>query len=80
MVRITIPHRSRGFVVVGLFGNEFAMEQAIKRLNLVENVQYQITSRRHLRIEGKSTDPEILERVKNIVRRSHGYVEEEKKL
>ncbi len=56
------------------------MEQAIKRLNLVANVQYQITSRRHLRIEGKSTDPEILERVKNIVRRSHGYVEEEKKL
>ncbi|GEM_PF-3765685 len=77
MVKIRFPRSSRGFVIVGLFGNEFAMEQAIQRLASVEKIEYQVTSRRHLKIQGKSGDQGIIERVKSIVRRSHGYVEQE---
>jgi hypothetical protein len=64
----------KGFVVVGLFGNEWAMEQAVRRLQGAGYAPV-VEDRRHLRIRVERTTPGVKEEVRRLIRAAQGYVE-----
>jgi hypothetical protein len=64
----------KGFVVVGLFGNEWAMEQAVSRLQQAGYTPV-VEDRRHLRIRVDRPDPAVKEEVRRLIRAAQGYVE-----
>jgi len=61
----------------GLFGNEYAMEQAIEELKKHEGYQWTVLDRRNLSIRFEKRNPEAEELVKRTLEMHHGYAEHE---
>ena len=62
--------------VRGLFGNEYAMENAIEELRKLENVpDFKVLDRRNLQVVVSKNDTQTRDLVKNVITIAHGYVE-----
>ncbi len=63
--------------VRGLFGNEYAMENAVDEIRKLKYVQYKMLDRRNLQVVLKRGDESTKALVRNIIKIAHGYVEGE---
>ena len=61
----------------GLFGNEYAMEQAIEELKKHEGFEWAVLDRRNLSVRFPKRDREGEEIVKRTLEMYHGYAEHE---
>lgn len=61
----------------GLFGNEYAMEQAIEELKKHKGFEWAVLDRRNLSVRLPKRDPENEEIVKRTLEMYHGYAEHE---
>ncbi len=61
----------------GLFGNEYAMEQAIEELKKHEGLEWTVLDRRNLSVRLARRDAEVEETVKRLFEMYHGYPEHE---
>lgn len=62
--------------VRGLFGNEYAMENAVDELKKLEKVpSFRVLDRRNLSVVMQERDSTTRELVKNIIKIAHGFVE-----
>jgi len=61
----------------GLFGNEFAMEQAIEELKKHEGFEWAVLDRRNLSVRLPKRSPETEEVVKRTLEMYHGFTEHE---
>ncbi len=61
----------------GLFGNEYAMEQAIEELKKHKGFEWTVLDRRNLSVRFAKRDPETEEIVKRALEMYHGYAEHE---
>ncbi|MDG6988281.1 MAG: hypothetical protein JRN21_03040 [Nitrososphaerota archaeon] len=61
--------------VRGLFGNEYAMEQAIEELKKHQGFEWAVLDRRNLSVRFARRDKESEEIVKRTLEMHHGYVE-----
>ena len=61
----------------GLFGNEYAMEQAIEELKKHKGYEWAVIDRRNLSVRLPRRDRETEEVVKRTLEMSHGYAEHE---
>lgn len=61
----------------GLFGNEYAMEQAIEELKKHQGYEWAVLDRRNLSIRFVKRDAEAEELVKRTLEMYHGFTEHE---
>lgn len=61
----------------GLFGNEYAMEQAIEELKKNEGVEWEVLDRRNLSVRFAKRNAEAEGAVKRTLEMYHGYAEHE---
>ena len=61
----------------GLFGNEYAMEQAIEELKKHEGYEWAVLDRRNLSIRFAKRDAETEDLVKRTLEMYHGFAEHE---
>ena len=61
----------------GLFGNEYAMEQAIEELKKHEGYEWAVLDRRNLSVKFPKRNAEAEEVVKRTLEMYHGYAEHE---
>jgi hypothetical protein len=61
----------------GLFGNEYAMEQAIKELEKHQGFKWEVLDRRNLSVRFAKRDVETEEVVKRTFEMYHGFAEHE---
>ena len=62
--------------VRGLFGNEYAMENAVDELKKLEKVpDFKVLDRRNLQVVLSKNDTKTRNLVKNVITIAHGYVE-----
>jgi hypothetical protein len=61
----------------GLFGNEYAMEQAIEELKKHEGFRWEVLDRRNLSVRLEKRNRETEELVKRTLELYHGYAEHE---
>ena len=61
----------------GLFGNEYAMEQAIGELKKHQGLKWVVLDRRNLSIRLEKREPETEEMVKRTLEMCHGFAEHE---
>ena len=62
--------------VRGLFGNEYAMENAVDELKKLEKVpEFKVLDRRNLQVVVTKSDEKTRNLVKNVITIAHGYVE-----
>jgi hypothetical protein len=61
----------------GLFGNEYAMEQAIEELKKHKGYEWAVLDRRNLSVRLQRRDAEKEEVVKRTIEMYHGYPEHE---
>ncbi len=61
----------------GLFGNEYAMEQAIEELKKHQGYQWLVLDRRNISIRFERRDAETEELVKRTLEIFHGFTEHE---
>jgi hypothetical protein len=61
----------------GLFGNEYAMEQAIEELKKHEGFEWVVLDRRNLSVRFPKRDAENEELVKRTLEMYHGFAEHE---
>jgi len=61
----------------GLFGNEYAMEQAIEELKKHKGYEWAVLDRRNLSVRLQRRDAETEEMVKRTIEMYHGYPEHE---
>jgi len=61
----------------GLFGNEYAMEQAIEELKKHEGYEWTVLDRRNLSVRFSKRDAEMEEVVKRTLEMYHGFAEHE---
>ena len=61
----------------GLFGNEYAMEQAVEMLKGLKGLEYTVKDRRNLSVRLPGRDPKTEEMVKRTFEIHHGFVESE---
>jgi len=61
----------------GLFGNEYAMEQAIGELKKHQGYQWAVLDRRNISIRFERRDAETEELVKRTLEMYHGFTEHE---
>lgn len=61
----------------GLFGNEYAMEQAIEELKKHSGFEWAVLDRRNLSVRLPRRDREVEEIVKRTLEIHHGYTEHE---
>jgi len=61
----------------GLFGNEYAMEQAIEELKKHEGYKWEVLDRRNLSIRFERRNPGAEEIVKRTLEMYHGFTEHE---
>ncbi len=75
------PERSRArmpgdWEVRGIFGNEYAMENAVDELKKLEKVpDYKVLDRRNLQVVVSKSDEKTRTLVKNVITIAHGFVE-----
>ena len=67
----------KAWEIRGLFGNELAMEQAIKELKKYKGFEWTALDRRNLSVRFKKRDAEKEEIVKRMFGIHHGFVESE---
>jgi len=67
----------KAWEIRGLFGNEFAMEQAIEELEKHKGFEYAVLDRRNLSVRFLKRDAESEETVKRTFEIHHGFVESE---
>jgi hypothetical protein len=68
---------ARPWEIRGLFGNEYAMEQAIEELKKHEGFEWVVLDRRNLSVRMKERGRETEDIVKRTFEIFHGYVESE---
>jgi hypothetical protein len=68
---------ARVWEIRGLFGNEYAMEQAIDELKKHKGFEWAVLDRRNLSVRLPRRDPETEELVKRTFEIYHGYPEHE---
>ncbi|MGP8125175.1 MAG: hypothetical protein ACLQEQ_04805 [Nitrososphaerales archaeon] len=68
---------ARAWEIRGLFGNEFAMEQAIEELKNHKGFEWAVLDRRNLSVRFVKRDVESEEIVKRTFEIHHGFVESE---
>ena len=61
----------------GLFGNEYAMEEAIKELEKHRGFEWEVLDRRNLSVRFSKRDKEAEEVVKRTLEMYHGFAEHE---
>ncbi len=61
----------------GLFGNEYAMEQAIEELKKHEGFEWAVLDRRNLSVRFAKRSPDVEEVVKRTLEMYHGFAEHE---
>ncbi|MDG6901958.1 MAG: hypothetical protein JRM80_08355 [Nitrososphaerota archaeon] len=61
----------------GLFGNEYAMEEAIEELKEQKGLEWTVLDRRNLSVRFPKRDAQGVEVVKRILEIHHGYTEHE---
>jgi hypothetical protein len=62
--------------VRGLFGNEYALEQAVDEIKKMDRApQFTVLDRRNLKVVLSSDDSETKRVVRNIITIAHGFVE-----
>ena len=61
----------------GLFGNEYAMEQAIEELKKHQGFRWEVLDRRNLSIRFEKRDSDTEEIVKRTLEMCHGFAEHE---
>ena len=61
----------------GLFGNEYAMEQAIEELKKHRGLEWEVLDRRNLSVRLTKRDPKVEELVKTAYEMYQGYAEHE---
>jgi hypothetical protein len=62
--------------VRGLFGNEYALENAVDELKKLEKVpEFKVLDRRNLQVVVSKSDTKTRDLVKNVITIAHGYVE-----
>jgi len=61
----------------GLFGNEYAMEQAIEELKKHEGFEWEVLDRRNLSVRFQKRNAETEELVKRTLELYHGFTEHE---
>ena len=62
--------------VRGLFGNEYALEQAVDEIKNMEKApQFLVLDRRNLKVVMSKSDSETKQLVRNIITIAHGFVE-----
>jgi hypothetical protein len=61
----------------GIFGNEFAMEEAIEELKKQKGFEWAALDRRNLSVRFVERDGETEESVKRILETYHGFIEHE---
>jgi len=61
----------------GLFGNEYAMEQAIEELKKHQGYQWAVLDRRNISIRFERRDAETEDLVKRTLEMYHGFAEHE---
>ena len=64
----------------GLFGNEYAMEQAIEELKKHKGFEWVVLDRRNISVRFAKRDSEMEGVVKRTLEIHHGYVEHEARL
>lgn len=68
---------ARAWEIRGLFGNEYAMEQAIEELKKLKGFEWEVLDRRNLSVRFARRDPQTEEVVKRAFEIYHGYTEHE---
>lgn len=68
---------ARLWEIRGLFGNEYAMEQAVEELKKHKGFEWKVLDRRNLSVRLPQRDEETEEIVKRTFEIYHGYVESE---
>jgi hypothetical protein len=68
---------AKAWEIRGLFGNEFAMEQAVEELRQHKGFEYAVLDRRNLSVRFVKRDAETEEAVKRTFETHHGFVESE---
>lgn len=61
----------------GLFGNEYAMEQAIEELKKHPGLEWTVLDRRNLSVRLSKRNPDVEEIVKRTIELHHGFSEHE---
>ncbi|MDE1858594.1 MAG: hypothetical protein KGI26_05990 [Thaumarchaeota archaeon] len=61
----------------GLFGNEYAMEQAIEELKKHKGLEWTVIDRRNLSVKFQRRDPQGEEIVRRTLEMYHGFAEHE---
>lgn len=61
----------------GLFGNEYAMEQALEELKKHPGVEWEVLDRRNLSVRFRKRDRDTEEIVKRTLELHHGFTEHE---
>jgi len=68
---------AKAWEIRGLFGNEFAMEQAIEELKKHKGLEWAVVDRRNLSVRFAKRAAETEEIVKRTLEMHHGFVESE---
>lgn len=68
---------AKAWEIRGIFGNEFAMEQAIEELKKHRGFEWAVLDRRNLSVRFEKRDAETEGLVKRAIEIYHGYVEHE---
>lgn len=68
---------AKAWEIRGLFGNEFAMEQAIEEFKKHKGFEWAVLDRRNLSVRFVKRDAEMEEIVKRTLEIHHGFVESE---
>jgi len=71
------PDMAGAWEIRGLFGNEYAMEQAIEELKKHSGFEWAVLDRRNLSIRFQKRDQEAEEVVKRTLEMYHGFAEHE---
>ncbi len=71
---------AKAWEIRGIFGNEFAMEQAIEGLKKHRGIEWVVLDRRNLSVRFVKRDAETEEIVKRAFEMHHGFVESEASL
>ena len=68
---------ARGWEIRGLFGNEYAMEQAVEELKKQDRVECAVIDRRNISVRLLKRDRDTEEIVKRTLEIHHGFTEHE---
>jgi len=68
---------ARTWEIRGLFGNEFAMEEAVDELKKHQGFEFEVLDRRNLSVRLQKRDDELESMIRRTFEIHHGFVESE---